>query len=71
MIYTFANTVEIGKPVRVFVDGAEISNVIECDTNEGYAIYHPIDANGNLRICRGYLETETIHGVVTVEDIRR
>lgn len=71
MKYTVENTSAVGKHKRVFVDGVEISNVIECDTNEGYAVYHPIDTNGNLRICEDYLATETIHGVVTVEDIRR
>lgn len=68
MKYTAANTVGIGKPKICFVDGVEISNVIECDTNEGYAIYHPVDEDGNFRIRGGYPITETIHGVVTVED---
>lgn len=68
MKYTVENTVEIGKPKRVFVDGVEINNVIECDTEEGYAIFYPVDENGSLRVQEGEFMTETIHGVVTVED---
>lgn len=68
MKYTADNTVRIGKPKKCFVDGVEIRNVIECDTSEGYAIYHLVDEDGNLRIRGGHLETETLYGVVTVED---
>ena len=71
MKYTVENTSAIGKYKRVFVDGVELNSVIECDTSEGYAIYHPVDENGNLRICGDELATETIHGVVTVEDASR
>lgn len=68
MKYTVENTSEIGNPKRVFVDGAEINNVIECDTEEGYAIFHPVDENGDLRVHGDEIMTETIRGVVTVED---
>lgn len=69
MKYTVENTSAVGRHKRVFVDGVELRNVIECDTSEGYATYHPTDENGNLRICGDDLATETIHGVVTVEDV--
>ncbi len=68
MKYTVENTVEIGKPKRVFVDGVEINNVIECDTEEGYAIFHPVDEDGNFFLYDERIVTETVRGVVTVED---
>ena len=68
MKYTTKNTIEIGRPKRVFVDGVEINNVIECNTEEGYAIFHPVDENGDLCVYGGDIMTETIRGVVTVED---
>lgn len=32
MIYNLENTVEVGKPIRVFLDGVELTQVIHVDT---------------------------------------
>lgn len=69
MKYTVENTSAAGRRKRVFVDGVELRSVIECDTEEGYAIFHPADENGYLRVYGDEIMTETIRGVVNVEDV--
>lgn len=69
MKYTVENTIKTGNPMRVFVDGVEINNVIECDTEEGYAVFYLVDEEGDLCVCGDEIVTETVRGVVTVEDV--
>ena len=69
MRYTVENTIKTGNPMRVFVDGIEINNAIECDTEEGYAVFYPVDENGDLCVYDDDIVTETICGVVTVEGV--
>ena len=66
MLYTAKNTINIGKPVKVFVDGIEIENAVEADTDEGYVVFMPAP----IRTCHGQpdqIYTETVRGTVTVE----
>lgn len=67
MIYTIANTVEVGKPIRVFVNGNPVEHAIRADTERGLVRYAPLP----LRIKRGTDEvyTRTLRGHVTVEPI--
>lgn len=65
MIYTTKNTSEIGKPVRVFVNGNSVRSAIRADTTKGEVIYCP----DPVRIQKGSDEvyTRRLRGVVTVE----
>ena len=66
MIYTTANTVKIGKPVRAFVNGNEVENAISADTTRGVVVYVPQP----IRVKKGddyILYTRKLRGKVTVE----
>lgn len=67
MIYTTKNTIEIGKPVKVFVNGNPVHSVIRADTTRGEVVYLPEP----FRIKKGVDEvyTRMLRGVVTVEPI--
>lgn len=67
MIYTAANTIEIGKPMRVYVNGNEVEGVISADTEKGVVVYAPKP----YRVEKGkdYLYTREMRGKVTVEPI--
>lgn len=51
-------------PRRVYLDGVEMTRVIEADDEEGYIIRHTGKAT------RDEWETERLTGVVRVEEIR-
>jgi len=65
MIYTIANTVKIGKPVRVFVNDNEVENAMSADTSRGVVVYVPQP----IRVKKGadYIYTRKLRGKVTVE----
>ena len=67
MIYTVANTSQVGKPVRVFVNGNEIKGAISADTDRGIVVYAPRP----YRVEKGkdYIYTRNLRGEVTVEPI--
>lgn len=67
MIYTTANTIEIGKPVRVFVNGNEVEHAISADTSRGLVVYAPQP----VRVKKGadYIYTRKLRGKVTVEPL--
>lgn len=44
---TANNTAALGIPVRVWFNGHEIHNVVECDTVEGWAEVFLVDGFGN------------------------
>ena len=64
MIYTFQNTVEIGKPVRVYVNGNEVEKVVMADTEKGVVEYTPVPAR--VKKNSDELYTRKLRGVVTV-----
>lgn len=68
MIYTLANTIEIGRRMKVFVDGNEVPGVVYADTDIGLIRYMPKP----YRVAPGtdYVYTEEMRGVVTVKEIR-
>jgi len=66
MIYTASNTSKIGKPMRVFVDGKLVSNVVSADTVAGEVVYYPEP----ISVSNSYLEevhSKIMRGKVTVE----
>lgn len=65
MIYTVANTIGIGKPVRVFVNGNEVESAVSADTGKGVVVYAPKP----YRAAKGkdYVYTRKLRGKVTVE----
>lgn len=65
MLYTVANTSEIGKPLRVFVNGNEVESVVSADTEKGVVVYAPKP----YRAAKGkdYVYTRKLRGKVTVE----
>lgn len=65
MIYTLANTVEIGRHVKVFVNGNPVDRVVFADTSKGVVRYVPEP----IRIKKGtdQIFTRLLRGVVTVE----
>lgn len=67
MIYTVENTSEIGRPVRVFVNGNEVDSAVYADTVKGVVRYSPRP----YRVEKGkdYVYTRELRGVVTVEDM--
>lgn len=67
MRYNAQNTAAIGKPKRVFIDGKEIENVVECDTDEGFVKIHLFDESGNAILDGDCIATDTLHGKVTVK----
>lgn len=38
MLYTVENTVDAGRPVRVYVDGNEVEMVLSADTDKGVVV---------------------------------
>lgn len=64
MIYTFQNTVEIGKPVRVYVNGNEVKEAVMADTEKGVVEYIPTPIRAKKNSDELY--TRKLRGVVTV-----
>lgn len=70
MKYTYENTAKIGKYMRVFLDGVELRNCMECDTDKGYAIICAVDEGSRMVVGPdGEPATERLEGTITVEPI--
>lgn len=67
--FTVENTVDIGRPCRVFLDGAELRNVRECDTEEGWARCTAQDADGRFIVQGDEFAEIVIRGQITVKPI--
>lgn len=65
MIYTPENTTLIGKPVRVFVNGNEVDQVVYADDAKGLVVYFPEPTRCKKNSDELY--TRKLHGNVTVE----
>lgn len=67
MIYTVENTIEVDKPVKVFVDGVRVMYAFFADTDAGIVkrYTYPFSRSGD-----GYANTITITGKVTVKPIK-
>ena len=65
MIYTAENTVMIGKPARVFVDGKEVHEVVSADTDKGEVVCY--DESQYIRGVSIEMPTKALNGKVTVE----
>lgn len=68
MIYTVSNTVAQGKPVRVFVNGNEVSGAYYADTVRGVVRFHPQPARIK-KPERDQIYTRTLRGKVTVKPV--
>lgn len=64
MKYTPENTA--GMSVTVTLNGKPLSNVWEADDIEGYAVVTVLDANGNVVVKNGNIETRRLEGTVCV-----
>lgn len=70
---TAANTVAVGRPVRVYYNGYELYNVVACDTEQGWVEMYLSDGMGNVRIDPNSpignptLLSQILFGDVTVE----
>lgn len=60
---------EIGRRLRIYVDGAEQKQVIEYDCEAGTVVRFALDADGSVRLNakRDDALRETVKGAVTVE----
>lgn len=60
---------EIGRRLRIFVDGVEQEHVVEYDCEAGTLLKNKLDDNGRHRLNekRDEIVRETLRGVVTVE----
>lgn len=50
---------------KVYLDGVEVSHVIEFDTVAGWLIRDVLDENGHIIIENDDYKTETLYGVVS------
>lgn len=64
MIYTIANTVQIGKPVKVFVGDNRIERAVYADTVRGIVKYHPEPVR--IKKNSDEIYTRTLRGEVRV-----
>lgn len=69
MIYTCENTIDIGKPVDVYLDGVKQEGVIFADTIGGVIKKHSKNENGEWFIAGDEIKTEEIFGKVEVVPI--
>lgn len=68
MIYTVENTVRVGKPVEVFVNGNKVDGVFYADTDRGVVRFVP--QPGRIKKPeRDRVYTRTLRGHVTVQPI--
>lgn len=67
-LYTVENTIKAIPPMNasVFLDGAEVKNCIEADTDAGYVIRAKLDASGHIFADGDEIATERLVGIVTV-----
>ena len=64
--YTPENTSVIGRNARVFLDGTEVEDAVEADTDEGYVVRYVRDENGK-RVHDGIeVQRERVRGKVAV-----
>lgn len=62
-VYNVQNTLEVGKPCRIFdANGLEWHDVVECDTETGRILRFKRDAEGRWVDQEGELVRETVHG---------
>ena len=66
MRYNLKNTVEMNRMVRVFVNGAQVDRVVECDTKEGWVKYIVVDEAGQVMFDGDEVMTATQIGEITV-----
>jgi len=64
MLYTVENTIEVGMPVYVYVNGNQVLNAISADTDKGVVFYvpEPIRVKKNSDV----IYTRKLRGNVTV-----
>ena len=68
MRYTPENTVKAGKFATVYLDGVEVNNVIEADTEQGYVVRCLVNGKGYFYADeRDEVATERLEGKVVVE----
>lgn len=71
MRYTVENTSKINRPVIVYLDGVEVSLVVEADTEQGYITRCRQDEKGLMYADgNGEVATERLTGRVTVVPMR-
>ena len=63
--YTASNPLHIG--TTVFLDGIQIRDVTECDTDEGWVVKAKRNDEGRLYAVGDDLAVEKLFGTVTVE----
>lgn len=68
---TYENTVRANRRVLIFVDGVETNDVVECHTEEGWALVYQRDSNNRFVLdeSRESIETTTVRGKVTIKEI--
>ena len=68
-LYTVYNTVKSGLRATIFLDGKEVDNVIEADTDEGYVLTCVKDEDGFAQPTADgtQLETQRLTGRVEVK----
>lgn len=63
-------SVKLGKPnYKVYLEGNLLADCIEADDDENYAICYTTDIKGNYIVIQDYMETETLYGNITLEEI--
>lgn len=64
MLYTVENTIEVGMPVYVYVNGNQVLNAISADTDNGVVVYapEPVRVKKNSDV----VYTRKLRGKVTV-----
>ncbi|MEC8822931.1 MAG: hypothetical protein VX673_03060 [Pseudomonadota bacterium] len=70
MIYTVENTVMVGKPVHVYVNGNKIDGAFYADTERGIVKFYPQPPRIK-KPERDQIYTRTLRGNVTVEPLER
>ncbi|WP_375581824.1 hypothetical protein ABWH88_06835 [Marinobacter adhaerens] len=70
MIYTVGNTVMIGKPVKVFVNGNKVDGAYYADTERGIVEFYPQPPRIK-KPERDQVYSRTLRGKVTVEPMEQ
>lgn len=67
MLYTVQNTVKVGKPVDVYLNGSQVKFAISADDEQGWVEVSVFDRKGCV-VLDGYeIKTEKKYGKVRVE----
>lgn len=64
--YTSDNPEHIG--TVVFLDGVEIKDASECDTEKGWVVRATLDDDGKMFCVGEHVAEEKVYGVVTVRE---